>query len=175
MVFISGSLNVNKNIIHITDNGNVISNIHTDHLGTPRAVSDATGKLVWNWHSDPFGQAAANDDPDGDGSAFTLNLRFPGQYYDAEIALHYNYFRDYDPSTGRYVQSDPIGLGGFNSTEQNDNNDKKGRITVEFFLQDDKKKLSFGNIKPSELKPISMSITKITKVKPTNLEAKIKK
>lgn len=42
----------------------------------------------------------------------TLNLRFPGQYYDAESGLHYNYFRDYDPRTGRYVQRDPIGLGG---------------------------------------------------------------
>ncbi|MFO2207069.1 RHS repeat-associated core domain-containing protein, partial [Pseudomonas aeruginosa] len=41
-----------------------------------------------------------------------VNLRFPGQYYDAESGLHYNYFRDYDPETGRYVESDPIGLTG---------------------------------------------------------------
>lgn len=40
----------------------------------------------------------------------TFNLRFPGQYYDAETSLHYNYFRDYDPTTGRYIESDPIGL-----------------------------------------------------------------
>ncbi|WP_425502906.1 RHS repeat-associated core domain-containing protein [Pseudomarimonas arenosa] len=39
-------------------------------------------------------------------------LRFPGQYYDQESGLHYNYFRDYDPSTGRYIESDPIGLNG---------------------------------------------------------------
>ena len=42
----------------------------------------------------------------------TNNLRFPGQYYDQETGLHYNYFRDYDPSTGRYIQSDLIGLRG---------------------------------------------------------------
>ena len=46
------------------------------------------------------------------GTTFQYNLRFPGQIYDADTGLHYNYFRDYDAVTGRYVQSDPIGLGG---------------------------------------------------------------
>jgi RHS repeat-associated protein len=42
----------------------------------------------------------------------TINLRLPGQYYDDETGFHYNYFRTYDPSTGRYLESDPIGLAG---------------------------------------------------------------
>jgi len=59
---------------------------------------------------------AANEDPDGNSVAFDLPLRQPGQYFDKETALHYNYFRDYDPSIGRYAESDPIGLrGGLNS------------------------------------------------------------
>jgi len=53
-----------------------------------------------------------NEEPDGNSKPFVLNLRFPGQYFDAEPALNYNHFGDYDPAIGRYVQSDPIGLGG---------------------------------------------------------------
>jgi RHS repeat-associated protein len=75
-------------------------------------ITDNSNTEIWKWESDPFGVAAANDDPDGDGVGFTFNLRFPGQYFDAETGLHYNYFRDYDPGTGRYIQSDPIGLAG---------------------------------------------------------------
>jgi RHS repeat-associated protein len=52
----------------------------------------------------------ANEDPDGDGQLFVYNLRLPGQYYDQETALNYNYFRDYDPQVGRYLEPDPIGL-----------------------------------------------------------------
>ncbi|MGH8488494.1 MAG: RHS repeat-associated core domain-containing protein, partial [Gammaproteobacteria bacterium] len=54
----------------------------------------------------PFGEATLTKDN------VTFNLRFPGQYYDSETGLHYNYFRDYDPTIGRYIQSDPIGLDG---------------------------------------------------------------
>ena len=84
----------------------------TDHLNTPRAAMDATGKVVWRWESDAFGTTLANEDPSGSAVKTTVNLRFPGQYYDQESGLNYNYFRDYDPTTGRYVQSDPIGLSG---------------------------------------------------------------
>ena len=90
--------------------------IWADHLGTPRLISDTTNVARWEWaHNDPFGNNAPNENPAGAG-AFAFNLRFPGQYYDAETGLHYNYFRDYDASLGRYVQSDPIGLkGGLNT------------------------------------------------------------
>ena len=91
--------------------------IQPDHLDTPRTVTDSTQKVIWQWdNQDPFGANAANEDPDADGQRFTLNLRFPGQYFDSETGLHYNYYRDYDPSTGRYVESDPVGLtGGINT------------------------------------------------------------
>ncbi len=87
--------------------------VHADQLGTPRMVSRASDNAVmWRWDSDPFGAAAANQNPQGNGT-FVYNLRFPGQYYDAETGTHYNYQRDaYDPRTGRYLESDPIGLYG---------------------------------------------------------------
>lgn len=90
--------------------------IHPDHLNTPRLITDAAGTVVWRWdNDDPFGNNAPNENPAGVGS-FTCNLRLPGQYFDRETNLHYNYFRDYDPAIGRYVQSDPIGLhGGVNT------------------------------------------------------------
>jgi RHS repeat-associated protein len=85
--------------------------IHTDHLNTPRRITRrSTADVVWSWESDPFGTAVPNQNPSGLG-VFTFNLRFPGQYYDSETGLNYNYFRDYDPAVGRYVESDPIGLG----------------------------------------------------------------
>ena len=86
--------------------------IHTDWLNTPRKITRrSTSEIVWQWNSDPFGNGLPNENPSGLG-AFSFNLRFPGQYYDAETGLHYNYFRDYDPVTGKYIQPDPIGLKG---------------------------------------------------------------
>ena len=90
--------------------------IHSDHLNTPRVITNSANIIIWRWNSDAFGSTTANEDPDANGARFNYNLRFPGQYFDQESGLHYNYFRDYDPVTGRYVQSDPIGLdGGINT------------------------------------------------------------
>jgi RHS repeat-associated protein len=87
--------------------------IYADHINTPRVIIDSTtNNIVWNWMAtDPFGLAQPDENPSSAGG-FTYNMRFPGQYYDKETNLHYNYYRDYDPQTGRYVQSDPIGLAG---------------------------------------------------------------
>ncbi|TAH43853.1 MAG: hypothetical protein EYC71_09645 [Gammaproteobacteria bacterium] len=88
-----------------------ISYLETDHLGTSRlAVDSVTHAEQWSWDffADAFG---ANDAIVNDGKV-DLPLRYPGQQYDAESGLHYNYFRDYEPGTGRYIESDPIGLVG---------------------------------------------------------------
>jgi len=68
--------------------------------------------FMWSWDDDdPFGNGAANENPTGVGM-FHYNLRFPGQHFDIETGTNYNFFRDYDPVTGRFTQSDPIGLQG---------------------------------------------------------------
>lgn len=83
--------------------------IHTDQLNTPRVITDGSGNQVWRWDSDPFGKETPNEQPAGQ-PAFTFNQRFPGQQFDRESNLNYNFFRDYDPAPGRYIESDPIGL-----------------------------------------------------------------
>ena len=83
--------------------------IYPDHLGAPRQIAALNSKIVWSWNHDPFG----NSLPVG---ALNYNPRFPGQYFDVESGLHYNMARYYHPSTGRYFQSDPIGLTGGTNT-----------------------------------------------------------
>ncbi|MDB5821333.1 MAG: hypothetical protein JWR21_37, partial [Herminiimonas sp.] len=94
-----------------------VNYVYADHLSTPRVLTRASdNKIVWRWdNADPFGVDQPDENPNRSG-VFTYNLRFPGQVFDRETNNHYNYFRDYDPQTGRYVQSDPIGLdGGINT------------------------------------------------------------
>jgi RHS repeat-associated protein len=82
---------------------------HTDHLGTPQFLTDNNQTVAWQANYDPFGRATVVT------QGVVNNLRLPGQYYDSETGLHYNYYRDYDPTLGRYIESDPIGLtGGIN-------------------------------------------------------------
>ncbi|WP_074870486.1 RHS repeat-associated core domain-containing protein [Lysobacter enzymogenes] len=93
--------------------------VQPDHLGTPRSVIDPVRNVaVWTWDlaSEVFGNSTPNQDPDLDAVPFVFDMRFPGQRFDAASGLNYNYFRDYEPGTGRYAQSDPIGLDGGIST-----------------------------------------------------------
>ena len=97
----------------------VLHYIESDHLGTPRVIVEATRNVgIWRWNqtNDPFGESTPNQNPDGDATSFTFNLRFAGQYRDSESGWYYNVHRYYDPSIGRYLESDPIGLGGGIST-----------------------------------------------------------
>jgi RHS repeat-associated protein len=123
-------------LIGVYQGGRVYS-AHTDMLGTPRQLKDDKGQLVWQWaysaygDNKPMGLLRSTSKP---GQAYAsstatrwlratpapvqLNLRYAGQYFDAESNLSYNYFRSYQPSQGRYTQSDPIGLGGGINTYQ---------------------------------------------------------
>jgi RHS repeat-associated protein len=84
--------------------------LHTDHLGAVVKATDSSKKLVWDAVRKPFGERTVNI------GLIEVPLGFPGQYYDQETGNYYNYFRDYDPATGRYLQSDPVGLqGGINT------------------------------------------------------------
>jgi RHS repeat-associated protein len=91
--------------------------IHTDHLNTPvRLTRTSDNAIMWRWDHDPYGGVAPDEDADNNGAFVFFNPRLPGQYHDSESGLNHNYFRDYDPYTGRYLESDPIGLdGGINT------------------------------------------------------------
>jgi RHS repeat-associated protein len=97
--------------------------IHVDQLDTPRQITDTAGNIVWAWdNSDPFGNNMPNENPSGQGT-FTCNLRWPGQFFDLETSLFYNINRHLNPATGRYNESDLIGLdGGINTYTYVENN-----------------------------------------------------
>jgi RHS repeat-associated protein len=102
--------------------------IQSDHLNTPRRLIQSDGQVAWQWAYSAFGDEQptiaknrfANTDLNQSFGATTVpavtfNLRYPGQYFDQESNLHYNYHRSYHPGGGRYTQADPIGLdGGWN-------------------------------------------------------------
>ncbi|MFF4702247.1 DUF6531 domain-containing protein [Streptomyces sp. NPDC001297] len=79
--------------------------IVTDLVGTPTELVDETGRIGWQARRTVWGTTAW-----ATGSTTYTPLRFPGQYFDPETGLHYNYFRHYDPETGRYLTTDPLGL-----------------------------------------------------------------
>ncbi len=76
--------------------------LHGDHLGRPEVVTSPSKAIVWRASNLAFDRSVTQDAFGG------LSLGFPGQFSDAETGLWHNGFRDYDPVTGRYIQSDPV-------------------------------------------------------------------
>jgi len=81
--------------------------IAPDHLGAPHQITDSGKNTIWYWDDDPWCNGAATGN---------YPLRFPGQFNDSQTGTNYNYFRDYDPNSGRYFESDPIGISGGTNT-----------------------------------------------------------
>lgn len=95
-------------IVDFVEDDVLIRWVHTDPMGMPVAVTDQGGKVTWNGHFDPFGmhiEHAGNVDPGED-----VPFRLAGQYHDEETGYHDNYLRTYDPTRGRYLGPDPLGL-----------------------------------------------------------------
>ena len=108
-----------------------LSYVHTDHLGTPQKMTDGNKTVVWDAVYKPFGETHSIT-----GTA-SNNKRFPGQYADAESGFSYNFYRDYDPTVGRYVESDPIGLiGGANTYAYVGGNPSKWSDPLGLFFPD---------------------------------------
>lgn len=84
--------------------------IHSNHRGAPEIVTNKRGEIIWQASYSPYGEATIQKEE------ITLNIRLPGQYFDHETGHHYNVYRSYDPATGRYLTSDPLGVdAGFNT------------------------------------------------------------
>nr|MEC6698351.1 RHS repeat-associated core domain-containing protein [Sphingobium sp. SJ10-10] len=95
----------------VIDAAGTISYLLNDQVGQPQKMLNPGGTVSWQRIAGIFGDTVSQPV----GTTAANPLRFPGQQYDPNIALHYNYFRDYDPATGRYLETDPIGLyGGVN-------------------------------------------------------------
>lgn len=101
------------NVINGSVTTSTVNYITADQLGTPRAVTNSAGTVIWSWayKGNPFGEQVPTSS-----TGYVLNLRYPGQYFDAETATSYNLFRNYEPAIGRYQESDRIGLDGGLST-----------------------------------------------------------
>lgn len=92
-------------LVATVDGAGVISYVQTGHLGQPLLVMDGSAGVLWRGETSPFGAYVYTSGASGD-----PNLRFPGQWLEAGSGLYHNWHRDYDPTLGRYIEADPLGI-----------------------------------------------------------------
>lgn len=92
----------------LIDSAGNVSYALNDHIGQPLKMLNASGAVTWHRVSGVYGDTVSQPV----GTTASNPQRFPGQQYDANLGFAYNYFRDYDQTTGRYLEADPIGLNG---------------------------------------------------------------
>ena len=140
-----------------------ITYLHNNHLGATELITDDRAQPVWHAAYSPYGAVRINAPANTNAAShagkkpFSFDLRFPGQYADAETGLYYNDHRYYDPQRGRYLTPDPLGLrGGVNSYAYVANNplkniDPSGLILFAFDgtgnnSREDSKKIDSSNV-----------------------------
>ena len=108
-----------------------LSYVHTDHLGRPIRMTDATKATVFQAIYKPYGEVNSTS------GTKAQNLRFPGQYFQIETGFAYNWHRQYDPVTGRYTQPDPLrfvdgpSVYGYAKSNPSNITDRTGEVTIE--------------------------------------------
>jgi RHS repeat-associated protein len=86
--------------------GDIASSIRADHFGRPVLATNPSGSVVWEATWLPFGDVHTETSS----PPVLPQMRFPGQWFQLESGLHQNWMRDYDPTTGRYIEPDPLGM-----------------------------------------------------------------
>ena len=84
---------------------------HCDQIGIPREMTDSQGKLIWKGRHDAWGQLIHDSNRHAQRTTHQP-FRLQNQYFDQETGLHYNFLRYYEPTLGRFITQDPIGLMG---------------------------------------------------------------